>query len=109
MPRVLEASMGVGMSWIKRDLYQPERTNIKTDEPLLVISPHRNWFLVRQEINQENPSYPVLIVVPKANIYGLRIRGYEYRHMSWKAYSPNEYAYIMEWEELSVKCRVGPQ
>ena len=97
------------MSWIKKALYQPEGTDIKTDDPLLIISPHRNWAIVRKEVDQAKPDYPVMIVAPKANIYGLRIRRYEYRHMSWTQYSGRERAFIREWENQVVACRVEPQ
>ncbi len=101
--------MGVGMSWVKENLYQPEGTDLKVDNPVLIISPHKNWKLIHPAIRSESPEYPVMLVAPGQAVYGLQIRSYEYRHMPWDDYSTTQYDHIRQWEEQMVMCRVEPQ
>lgn len=90
--------------WRKWDEWIPDGQNMHDDLPYFIVCPRENWGLVRGEILDENPSYPVKLISPTSALYGWRIRGYEWRHALPEQRSS---AFVQEWERLSLACRVS--
>ena len=67
------------MSWVSESSFVPfgDIELWEDDAPLVLFAPHRDWWFLRQRIEDEYPFYPVELKPLYANIYGERIRGFE--------------------------------
>lgn len=95
------------MSWVKRALWLPEGMDQETwyreENPMLIVCRHANWGLVHDEIQEENPDYPIVLTAPLSPLYGMRVRGVEVRHTPI-----SEYPQWDLWWEKAVLCRIAP-
>lgn len=90
--------------WRKWDEWVPDGQSIDFSYPLAIVSPRENWGLVRAEITDENPDYPVKLFSPGSMVLGWRIRGYEWRHTPINRRYDNN---IQEWENIYLKSRIA--
>ena len=100
------------MSWVKEALWLPEGVKDwrDTDElPLLIVADRENWHLVHLEVEGEAPSYPVRLAVVGEALYGIRIRGYEFRHHNRDRHRGvgRDERYHLWLQHL--ECRVAPR
>ncbi len=94
------------MTWVKHHVWLPEGTDTHIDWPHLIVCPRKHWGLVHDEVDTEQPDYPVVLVTPGAMVMGQRIRGYEWRHTPPDVQDRPD---MVEWELTSLNTSIAPE
>ena len=95
--------------WVSRSLWLPAGATMEdwrsakyTGNPLLIATESRNLGIVRNEIEAEDPDYPVWLITVGTSAYGARVRGVEVRHIFDTTRISNRYhAWLVD-----IQCRV---
>ncbi len=108
----LNASTG---RFVKRDLWLPNEYADDQERRRagrlihLAICNRDNWFAVRDDIEREQPDWPIRIITPLSKVMGMRISGYTVSiHCNTAVLSNTEYTRFLAWLDVGVRCRIEP-
>lgn len=99
------------MTWIKEDLWvpdgMPDGEALRPDNlPEFYFARPRNWWIVRDLIDVENPAHVVHVRALMSPMYGWRIRNYRI-YLAPNDVTRAERPQFQAWED-QLKCRVEP-